>query len=635
MGGLGEGERWRAELELAAHLKRAKLYAAAEAVHARAADGAPTEPRVWLEYAKSQEERGNYEGAQSVLRSGRAHCPRDEALAIRSIGVHERRGELDAARALVGGWPREPIEGAWRVLLEGALVDARAGDAEAARATFQMLLCGATGYGPVWLEACRFEQRCERHHEALRVAEAGLLHLPRYGPLWFLALRLHEAIGAPADRMLASRALVARGVRSLCKDCVWKLHFMLAQAEEQAGSLARARDEFEAAAAACAPILRWKVWVGWARAEVMHGEFDAADAMLVRASAESPPKVRVTVAIEQARLRELRGDADGARALLYERVDAAEAEADAGAAALSVADVEADAAAPDADAAPARAGGGTEEPLRAVPERAASRGPSPAPKSSSRDWRVFLEAVALESRAQRPKAALAAAQRAVELHRGTGRLWATLVQLEHSRSGVDGQRAVLERALAEVPKSGEVWCEGARLHLNPHADCFSLEAARRYLDAAIEFTPQYGDSFIEYLRLIMIAPAADADARLERLWQRCIHAEPNYGVLWSHAKTSPTYSPRQVLAHATGLLRAELDEWRHVYAAAIERAVARGESAIGASVAVAEPPALYARASADFVTGLVARNRRDRQQLGGLRFDEQCNAIYGGDVIVA
>ena len=43
------------------------------------------------------------------------------------------------------------------------------------------------------------------------------------------------------------------------------------------------------------------------------------------------------------------------------------------------------------------------------------------------------------------------------------------------------QQATLRLALAEVPKSGEVWCEGARMHLNPLARTFDLVIAQRYV----------------------------------------------------------------------------------------------------------------------------------------------------------
>ena len=64
---------------------------------------------------------------------------------------------------------------------------------------------------------------------------------------------------------------------------------------------------------------------------------------------------------------------------------------------------------------------------------------------------------------------------------------------------------IIRRAIAEVPKSGEVWCEKCRCHLNPlHVGQFDLTQAQRSLCFAIQFTPQYGDSFIEYIRLEMI-----------------------------------------------------------------------------------------------------------------------------------
>jgi len=116
------------------------------------------------------------------------------------------------------------------------LLEARAARTDTARRIFKYLLQQAPWYGPVWHEACRFEHRCNpthglglglalgtltltlslsltrtltlsltrtltltltpprcNHlHEALHVAEQGLLQLPRYGPLWFCALRLQE-----------------------------------------------------------------------------------------------------------------------------------------------------------------------------------------------------------------------------------------------------------------------------------------------------------------------------------------------------------------------------------------------------------------------------------------------------------
>lgn len=47
------------------------------------------------------------------------------------------------------------------------------------------------------------------------------------------------------------------------------------------------------------------------------------------------------------------------------------------------------------------------------------------------EWKVFLESVLLEARAGNYKGAVRAANEALLLHAGTGRLWAILVQICH------------------------------------------------------------------------------------------------------------------------------------------------------------------------------------------------------------
>ena len=94
------------------------------------------------------------------------------------------------------------------------------------------------------------------------------------------------------------------------------------------------------------------------------------------------------------------------------------------------------------------------------------------------EWKVFLESVLLEVRAGEWERAVAKADSALAIHSGTGRLWAILVQLKQ-RQGDATQQRTLKLALKEVPKSGEVWCEGARIHLNPLSATFDLDTARR------------------------------------------------------------------------------------------------------------------------------------------------------------
>ena len=71
---------------------------------------------------------------------------------------------------------------------------------------------------------------------------------------------------------------------------------------------------------------------------------------------------------------------------------------------------------------------------------------------------------------------------------------------------------------------------------------FSLDNALKFLDFAIQFTPQYGDSFLEVMRACSLIKAAEPskagqmDELVLKTRRNCLHAEPNYGVLWFYFK---------------------------------------------------------------------------------------------------
>ena len=101
------------------------------------------------------------------------------------------------------------------------------------------------------------------------------------------------------------------------------------------------------------------------------------------------------------------------------------------------------------------------------------------------EWKIFLEAVLLEYRSGNLTDAIARCESALRVYPGTGRLWAMLIQL-YLDQGFLAQRRMFHRALYQVPKSGEVWCEGARLCMNPLSPAYDLELAAQYLEFAIE-----------------------------------------------------------------------------------------------------------------------------------------------------
>jgi len=545
-------------------------------------------------------------------------------------------------------------------------LEARQGNIRVARIVFNYLMDQAPLYGPIYHEACRFEEKCEDYSRAFAIVSRGLAENCRYGtltfnndyhdvlltcshthtlslgPLWFSALRLHEKTAIPNATGSSIEELVERAVKYISKELIWKLYNEAAQMEDRATHIDAARRYYVKAVQHCPPNLVWKVWMAGARTELNYNHVEQARQLLQRALQEVPPKMRAMVLLECSRLEEYANRIDEARAILHQ-----------------------------------------------------------AKRTTRHEWKVFLESVLLEMRANNPIGAVREAHDALKIHSGTGRLWAVMIQLcgldstagieiddstkanvsssssqpslpllvggkpqrlpkasavgneddddddddeddddddielqmrhsgssgedddtspredstTHDSSSGDGdsdgmsrqqqqqqqqqqrarsrvpvmdshlraaveqaqrhpadgshggrqpkddnerrrhsrQQLVFQRALREVPKSGEVWCEGARIALARR----DFATARKYLDFAIQFTPQYGDSFIEFLRLELLEHGAHAN--ISAVDQACVNADPNYGALWLHCKRHPLDSTRQVLRVARYLLLREL-----------------------------------------------------------------------------
>ena len=225
---------------------------------------------------------------------------------------------------------------------------------------------------------------------------------------------------------------------------------------------------------ACPSNLWWKIWLVGARTEISAGKMERARKLLRQALKSCPAKSRTSVFLECSRAEEHFGNIDCARRIL----------------------------------------------LRTR-------------RDFKGDWKLYLEAALLEARCGNFLGAMDIVRSGLAAHRGTGRLWSVYLQLSHRLEGLytsplpsspppsspssssssssssllQGQpelstREVLLLGLQEVPKSGEVWSEGAKCLLNPlHTRLFDPGEAQRYLSFAIQFTPQYGDTFVEALRV--------------------------------------------------------------------------------------------------------------------------------------
>jgi len=605
---LPEQVHWRVHLELADLAKRSNRFDIARKLYKKVCELQPYASQGWLEYGKLEEECGHNKRCGRILSKGLEYCELCDNLLARAIKHEEKMGNLEGARQLLARLKDIGIDKVWRTVLEGALLEARAGNTLTARRVLKYLMHHVPWYGPLYLEAYRLERDMGRLTQALAIVERGLKDIPRYGPLWFGAFRLCEAldVAEKAYDMPRTNAIFDRATESVSRDLMWKVHLDAAQTLERAAiqvvsaregaslnrELIYCRNEFCKTILACPPNLCWKVWLAGGRMELSAGNTRTARKIFLQAYRVVPEKGRAAALLECSRLEEFVGDTEVARAILCK------ARTDVGS-----------------------------------------------------DWKVWLESVLLEIRCGRQRRAIDLAQTALRTHSGTGRIWACLVQLRQL-DGEEAQYNSLKCALRAVPKSGEVWCESARIHLNPFSTIFDLKKACNQLAFATKFTPQYGDSFLETLKLQLlnkwIVPVAKVlwetlrgslfeglepeqmnsekfdqvivdcvcaalrplaeknevvtqvessekqgsviehnlgkilraklDAKtflniadVPELELYCANADPNYGLLWFHCRESPTDTARTVLSRAKKKLSFELGKHAHVYIAAIIR----------------------------------------------------------------
>jgi la-related protein 1 len=602
-GSLPESVHWRVYIELADIARRSNRFVDARQLYQKVCQLQPYASQGWIEYSKLEEECGHMNRVTNILHAGLEYCEYNENLLIRAVKHHERMGNLDHARALLARLKYVGVDKVWRTILEGASFEARAGNISMARKVLKYIMHHVPWYGPLYVEFYRLQRDYGSPADAMSIVERGLAQIPRYGPLWFAALRVCEELDF-ADKeynLPKTTAMLKRAGANVSKEIAWKVHLEASfiferAAQEQALKSCRkldtflgpARRHFALTISTCRLNLRWKVWLAAARMELYAGNTATAKALFLRAHEVAPEKVRSLTFLDFARLYEFTGDIEFARALLCKGC-----------------------------------------------------------YYYGQDWKVWLEQVLLETREYNHKKAFEIAKRALEIHPGTGRLWSALVQLSFFTGGDAAQYDALRSALNAVPKSGEVWCEGARIRLNPFSDLFDVERARRHLFFAEKFTPQYGDTFLEAVRLELLDQWMNPIAKI--IWEKtkcsfvnsskssknldcltkyitdvtlavscarqsaeesksfpgiahraiipkvrsslfeedvlssvdfsatvraCSNADPNYGPLWFNCRQAQTDPPRRVVDHAATVMLDELRCHAQVYLAAMVRRLA-------------------------------------------------------------
>jgi la-related protein 1 len=430
---------WKVHMELAECAKRSAQLEQVKYHLARSLNPPPKASQLWLETCRTLEELGELEECRDLLLRSLDCCPANEQLALKLVRILERLGDLASLRGLVGSLRQEPLERVCKVFVEAAHAEVRAGNIDAARGIFSALLSRMPHHGPIFCEACQLEAMLGNWQAALRIAENGVQSCMKHGPLWFAIVHFAEKVtGARAAQEYASMAL-----NNTSQELHWKFHFEVAAAFSREGDVQSSRQCVALAALSCPKHLRWKVWLLASRTELWDGSTEACRKLLDRAEADAPAKMQALVCIEQSRCEEFLGNRQKSRAALTK--------------ALAL---------------------------------------------EGHDWKVCLESIFMEMREGSLEGAHKAALTALDVQPAFGRLWSALATVEHSvENGVEAAMVTCRKASQEVPKSGEVWCEFARVFMNPSVESFNLDRARKCLEFAVRLTPQYGDSFLEFLRL--------------------------------------------------------------------------------------------------------------------------------------
>ncbi|KAJ6243310.1 tpr-containing protein [Anaeramoeba flamelloides] len=495
---------WKVFLDLADFSKREHKIHKARNFFRFALELQPYDSRIWLEFAKMEEEQGDFIKMLKVLVSGIKYCSSNETLVVKALQQLESFGLYAEARELIENLNihTQNLDKTWKICCEVALFEARIGNIGKTREIFENLFQKVPWATPAFNFASLMELRLGFFENAQKIALRGLEQNPRYGPLWFLLLKIQQILYEKGlIEPKEARELAKRANDNLTQELKWKVNLEMAKFEYLSNNLEQCRICLTNAALSTPKNLRWKIWLAGARIELKEKNILTAKSLLNKALEEVNYKSRSIVLTEMAKIEEFNQNYGNARYILQK-----------------------------------------------------------AKKGSPKEWKVCLESILLEIRAGCPKKAIRITKEAIEMHPGTGRIWAIYIHLL-SKNGIDDQLKIFRKAIQEVPKSGEVWCEGARILLNPKSKYFNLKLARRFLNFAIQFTPQYGESFIELIRLELLENGLQTS--LKYIKKKCLRSQPNFGQVWNFCKNSPYKSVKEIFQVAKKNIKNEIKQsWR-------------------------------------------------------------------------
>lgn len=512
-----------------------------------------------------EEELGKYEECTNIIIRGIRSCEDNENILIKGLKLFDRIKDYTILQELLQYIPHIGSEQCWRCIVEGGLVEAKLGHYNKTRKIFTFLLHNFNWLNQIYNDYVEFEERLLNIDIANDISTTGITTIPLYGPLWFSAIRIKykleykihnitnddypylELTKLPSTMLLYEEAL-----NNIPNELSWKLYYEKARMDEyiyrsilynnqndnnrklefnyfEKYIINRIRKSYLRSICYCnSDSLKWKILQGGARTEMIFNNYNNAIKLILRSLNDCPSKSRSLIIIDQSRIEELNGNSNECFNILVNEI-----------------------------------------------------------KLTSCEWKLYYELITFYMRRNNKKLALEMCKEALKIHMGSGRLWSLYIELNNEN--IYKQFEYVRNAINIVPKSGEVWCAAARLHMNPYSLYFDPITAQKYLEYAVLFTPQCGDSFLECLRLTMILQLSMISSEIENcddkvyikslvrrfntsgIEQQCLNSNPNYGSLWFYFKEEYYDSPLNVLESAKRALIETLTEQCHDYINALNR----------------------------------------------------------------
>lgn len=197
----------------------------------------PSDPLIWLEFARLEMECGEYGNAHNILAASRIQIPHNEAILQKSLKVEERLFNLPATLRLVAELHKLDTQKSVKMMMDGVLVLARMGFE---KSTYDYYLSVTNNphffTGNFYMDFLEFQLHSSKYESFLHMIPHALSRFPKYGPLWFFSLHViqHKSFvewhqNTTSIDTCEFDSIMTEALKCLTNDITWKVYYIRLQ----------------------------------------------------------------------------------------------------------------------------------------------------------------------------------------------------------------------------------------------------------------------------------------------------------------------------------------------------------------------------------------------------------------------